>query len=155
MFFKKEIRELIFALFLLSAGGWLLHFYRHPIGGNPSHYVPFVLGFVNIIITPLLFNFRKTVIVGYLINGFTVILGTITMAHLSLTALPEPLTLSNILFRTTFAYILLLLPKLFIGQAILRYYFPTGVGRLFTAFWWARHFLYVIIIYSAGHFLWS
>ncbi len=155
MIFKKEIRELIFALVLLSAGGWILHFYRHPIGGNPSHYIPFTLGLLNIFITPVFFNFRKTVIVGYLINGFTVILGSITMAHLSLSGLPDPLTFSNIIFRTTVADIFILFPKLFIGHVILRHYFPTGVGRLFTALWWVRHFIYVIIVYSAGHFLWS
>ena len=153
MIFKKELNKPIFSLLLISLGGWLFHFRIHPITENPSYFVPFIFGILNVIVSPLLFNYRKTVIIAYLINGFGVIIGTFTMAHLSLSGLPQPLTFPNIIFKTTLADILILLPKLFIGHIILLHYYPTGTGRMFTTFWWIRHFIYLSSIYVLGHFL--
>ncbi len=152
---KSEKNSLIFALFFLSLGGWMLHFRIHPLTeGNPADYFPFIYGLLNILLVPLLLNFRKTFLYGYLINGFGVIFGVILMATFSLSTLPHPLSLANILFKTTLADIFLLLPKLFIGQRILYIYFPQGTGRLFTSLWWLRHFFYLSLIFAAGHFLW-
>ena len=36
----------------LSLGGWMLHFGFHPISGDPPNFVPFLIGLVNVIITP-------------------------------------------------------------------------------------------------------
>jgi hypothetical protein len=152
--FKKEITNPILALIFLSLGGWLLHFRIHPLSGNPSNFVPFTFGLINTVVTPFLFNYKKSVIIAYLINGLAVIVGTIVMAHFSLSHLPEPLTFTNTIFRTTLADIFILLPKLFIGQTILSFFYPAGLGRMFTTSWWVRHFFYVAIVYSLGHFLW-
>jgi hypothetical protein len=154
MIFKKEIRKPILSLLLLSLGGWMLHFRIHSISANPSNFVPFFLGLVDIIITPQLFNHKKTVIIAYLFNGVGVIIGAIVMATLSLSALPAPLTITSIIFKTTLADILILFSKLFIGQVILSHFYPNGLGRMFTTSWWIRHFCYLSIIYSVGHFLW-
>lgn len=154
MIFKKEIRKPILALLLLSLGGWMLHFRIHPISGNPSNFVPFILGIIDIVITPLLFNYKETVIMAYLINGLGVIIGAIAMATFSLSALPDPLTFTSIIFKTTLADILILFSKLFIGQMVLLHFYHTGLGRMFTPSWWIRHFCYLSIVYSLGHFLW-
>jgi hypothetical protein len=154
MIFKKEIRKPILALLFLSVGGWMLHFRIHPITQDPSNFVPFVLGLIDILITPQLFNYKKTVILAYLINGIGVIIGAITMATFSLSALPDPLTFTSIIFKTTLAHILILFSKLFIGQMILSHFYPNGLGRLFTTSWWLRHFCYLSIMFSLGHFLW-
>jgi len=154
MIFKKELRKPILALLFLSLGGGLLHFRIHPISGNPSFFIPFVLGLVNVIITPLLFNQKKTVIIAYLINGVGVIIGGMVMAHLSFSALPHPLTFTNVIFKTTLADIVILFSKFFIGQTVLLYFYPTGLGRMFTPKWWVRHFFYITLLYSLGHFLW-
>jgi len=155
MVFKKEIRKPILALFFLSLGGWLLHFRIHPVTVNPSNFIPFFFGLINFIITPVLFNYKKSVILGYLINGLGVILGTIIMAHFSLSSLPTPLTVTHLIFRTTLADILILFSKLFIGHTILLHFYPYGLGRMFNLWWWARHFFYIAVVYSLGHFLWS
>ena len=154
MIFKKELRKPIFALLFLSLGGWLHHLRIHQIAENPSNFIPFLFGLINIIVTPLLFNYRKTVIIAYLINGFGVLIGIIVMAHLGLLSLPQSITFASIIFKTTLAYIFILLPKLFIGHIIFLHYFKTGLGRIFTQSWWWRHFCYLTIIYSLGHFLW-
>ena len=154
MLFKKEIRKQILALLLLSLGGWMLHFRIHQITNNPSNFVPFVFGLVNILVTPQLFNYKKTVILAYWVNGIGVIIGAITMATLSLSSLPDPLTFTSIIFKTTLAHILILFAKLFIGQTILSHFYPAGLGRLFTPFWWLRHFCYLSAVFALGHFLW-
>jgi hypothetical protein len=157
---KKDIRNPILALVFLSLGGWLLHARVHPVSfdpaspSNPAFFVPFVWGLVNIVVTPLLLSLRKTVIIGYVANGIAVIVGTLTMATISLNHPPEPLTIGSIFLGTMLGSILLLFPKLFIGQIVLLHYFPNGLGRMFTASWWVRHFFYLGIVYAFGHFLW-
>ena len=154
MIFKKEIRKPILALLFLSLGGWMLHVRIHSITANLANFVPFFLGLVDIIVTPQLFNHKKTVIIAYLFNGLGVIIGAIAMATFSLSALPAPLTFTGIIFRTLLADIFILFPKLFIGQIILSHFYPAGLGRLFTTSWWVRHLCYFSIVYLLGHLLW-
>ncbi len=154
MLFQKEIRKPILALMLISLGGWMLHFRVHSITAHPVNFLPFLLGLIDIIITPILFNYRKTVVAAYLINGIGVILGSIAMAVFSLYHLAEPVTIGSILFKTMLSDIFILLSKLFIGQLILSYYYPSGLGRLFTPFWWVRHFCYLSIVFTLGHIWW-
>ena len=155
MLFQKEIRKPILALMLISLGGWMLHLRAHPLSTRAVDFLPFLLGLVDIVITPVLFSYRKTVVVAYLINGIGVIIGSIGMAVFSLYHLVEPVTLGSILFKTMLSDILILLAKLFIGQLILSHYYPSGLGRLFTPFWWVRHFCYLSIVFAIGHFLWN
>jgi len=155
MLFKKEIRGPILALMLLSLGGWMLHFRIHHISSeHPANFVPFLIGIFNVLIIPQLFNYKKTVIIAYLFNGIGVIIGAIAMATMSLYALPEPLTLTGIIFKTLLADILILSSKLFIGQIILSHFYPAGLGQLFTTSWWIRHFFYLSAVFALGHFLW-
>jgi hypothetical protein len=157
---KKELRLPICALVLLSLGGWLLHARAHSVSfdpsnpSNPAFVVPFLVGLLSIIAAPILLNFKGTFVVGYLINGMSVVIGTITMAAFSLAKLPSPLTAQNILTGTMLWSILLLFPKLLLGQMILLHYHPNGMGRLFTGSWWLRHFIYLSAIFTLGHILW-
>ena len=97
MLFKKEIRKPIIALIFISLGGWMLHFRAHPITADADNLLPFFFGLVDVIITPILFNHKKTVIVAYLINGISVIVGTIAMATFSIYRFSVPVTLGNII----------------------------------------------------------
>jgi|WetSurMetagenome_2_1015567.scaffolds.fasta_scaffold24578_2 hypothetical protein len=157
---RKELRLPICAIFLLSLSGWLFHLRVHPVSfdpanpSNPAFFVPFVAGILSIVATPLLLNYRRTFVVGYLLNGMSVIVGTIAMALLSLSHLPSPLTPQGILLGTMLGSILLLLAKLPVGQIVLYHYHPNGMGRLFTPFWWTRHFIYLSATFTLGHYLW-
>jgi hypothetical protein len=157
---RKELRLPILSIFLLSLGGWLLHMRVHPVSfdpanpSNPAFLVPYLAGILGIVAVPLLLNYRRTFVVGYLLNGMSVVIGAITMALLSLGHLPSPLTPRGILFGTMLSSILLLFPKLFLGQIVLSHYHPNGMGRLFTPFWWTKHFIYLSVIFTLGHFLW-
>lgn len=151
---NKEIHNHIISLFLLSLGGWLLHLRIHPLGDNPANYIPFIFGILNITIVPITLNYKKTFLFGYLVNGFGVISGIIIMTVFSLSALPYPVTFSAVVLRTLFAYNVILLSKLFIGQRIFYFYYATGRGRMFTFLWWFKHFIYLSIVFALGHFLW-
>jgi len=157
---SKELRLPILALFVLTLGGWLLHVRAHPVSfdpanpSNPAFLVPYVAGILGGVAVPLLLNYRRTFVLGYLLNGMSVVIGTITMASLSIAHLPSPLTIRGILFGTMLSSILLLFPKLFLGHMILFHYHPNGMGRLFTGFWWTRHFIYLAVIFTLGHVLW-
>ena len=158
MLFKGQIEKAILTLLFLSIGGWLLHLKIHSpfeAGGNPANQIPFVIGLINILIVPVLFNYKKTAILAYLINGLSVIFGSILMMHLSLPGILNSPNFPAIFIRSTLPDIFLLLPKLFIGQIILRHFFPAGLGRMFTVFWWLKHFVYVSIVYFLGILLGS
>ena len=146
----SKIRKDVIALFLLSAGGLLLHLRIHPL---PGGIVPFVFCLIGVIAVPLLLCSARTFVIGYLINGMGVVIGTIIMGHMSISS-PLELSVSGLLLGTALSYILLLLPKLFIGQNVLLHYRPGGMGRMFTPAWWFRHFCYLTALYAAGHFLW-
>lgn len=157
---KKEIRLPVSAIVILSFGGWLLHLRVHPVSfdpanpANPAFFVPYVAGIVAIVVVPFLLNSARTFLVGYLINGMSVVIGTIGMAALSITKPPSPLGFHTILTGTMLGDILLLFPKLFLGQIVMAHYHPKGMGRLFTPFYWTRHFIYLSAIFALGHFIW-
>jgi hypothetical protein len=104
---KKKIKILlVFGLFFASLGGGWMHFNYHPFSETGYGWVPFIVGLISVILVPLLFMFRKTLNLAYLLNGFAVIIGTITMAHFSLRVAP------------IWADIVILWAKFVIGRAI-------------------------------------
>ena len=104
---KNKIKILlIFGLFFLSLGGGLMHKAYHPFGRTGYGMVPFIVGLLSVLIIPILFYFKKTLNLAYLLNGFAVIIGTITMAHFSLT------------IHAIWPDILVLWSKFVIGRAI-------------------------------------
>jgi hypothetical protein len=155
---ERSIRGEIAALVLLSAGGLLLHARIHPIPtpgspGNHANLVPFILGICGMTVVPLLLSRERTWLAGYLINGFSVVTGTVLMGYLGISGWSGVPSLDMVLFDSMLPSILLTLPKLLIGQSILRRYRPRGTGRMFTPLWWARHFFYASAVFTAGKLL--
>lgn len=83
-----------------------MHKAYHPFGRTGYGMVPFIVGLLSVLIIPILFYFKKTLNLAYLLNGFAVIIGTITMAHFSLT------------IHAIWPDILVLWSKFVIGRAI-------------------------------------
>ncbi len=157
--FKKPIRKLIVELWLLTLGGFLLHNHLHPLPTalHPqpaADFLPFTWDIVALVTLPFLLNYRSTVIVGYLVNGIGVIVGTVAMASFSFMKPPHPLDVSSFFLATTFPLILIVSSKLLIGQIVLNNFYPQGLGRVFTPFWWARHYVYIAAMFTIGHFVW-
>ncbi|MCX5781711.1 MAG: hypothetical protein NT145_03265 [Elusimicrobia bacterium] len=160
---KQNIRYLLITgLFFISLGGWLLHLRIHPPAEAISYILPFVLGIISIVIIPFMFLFRNLVQYAYVVNGFFVIIGIITMAHFSYANMRGPISLEGLFLNTTFPDIAILLTKFFIGKALFDLNRMAAVdtphtGKYFrypNMGWWGVHFVLVALVYSAGHLLW-
>lgn len=150
------------ALVVMALGGFLLHLRVHPYEHNPSFLINVFCGIVSVIIVPLLFLFKTTLHYGYVVNGFMVIIGTVTMAHFSLAHLPAPLTPASVFLKTTFPDILMLWGKFFVGKALFDLevfgYSKTaekkGISYRYPNLgWWYVHLVAVAAVYCAGHLL--
>jgi hypothetical protein len=162
---KKEYLRLrlILAIFFIALGGWLLHLMIHPPAKNLVNYIPAVAGFISVIVIPLLFIFRSTTTLAFLLNGVTVIIGTITMAHYSIKHPPQAWTLQTILLGTLLADILLLWGKFAMGKALFEMEItvnhpddPVRGGNFFRfpnmGFWLAL-FVALTAIYIIGNYI--
>ena len=125
--FIKEIRDLIWAFFLLSLGSLLLHVSIHPPGNSLFNWIPAAFGAANAFILPFLFNRPATAPWGYLITWVTVATGTVTMTYYSAANWAMPLTVKNVILYSTLAVIIILWAKVFLAHKILRFHWPNGV----------------------------
>ena len=144
---------LILALFLFALGGSMLHIYIHPIAKHAYGWVPLISAVVSVVVIPLLFMFRKTIHWAYILNGFTAIVGVITMAHFSIVRSP------------IIPDILVLLAKLYVGRAIFcveifqmenEAFKPTLLQYIrypHMGFWYV-HFILLSLVYFLGNLLW-
>ena len=161
---KTYIKTLLLVtLALLSLGGLLLHLRIHPPTDQAYNYIPVVAGLLGVAVIPLLLAFRRTLDLGYILNGLFVIVGTITMAHLSIVHWTQPTTLVSVLLKTTLADILILSGKLFLGKAIFdletRGYDATLLmagkwWRYPCLGWWLIHFVAIAAVYALGNLIW-
>jgi hypothetical protein len=150
---KKKIKILlIFALFLVSLGGGWMHSNFHPFARTGYGWVPFIVGLISVLIVPILFAFKKTVHWAYLLNGFTVIIGTITMGHFALAV------------HAIWPDIAILWGKFAVGRAIfcLEIYPPDSDPKARGWNWfrypnmgfWYVHLALWGLVYYLGHALW-
>ena len=124
--FKKEIRASIWAIFFISLGGWLLHLAYHPVEEKAFNWIPAIFGGISTLALPFLFNFRKTVVLAFLLNWAAVIAGTVTMGYESLEHAPETITLKWVVFDSLLKDIVILLAKIPLGHQILGYFRSTS-----------------------------
>lgn len=120
--FRRELRLHIWAFILLSLGGLLLHTRIHKPLESAFNWLPVVVTLANAVLLPLLFNSRRTVAWGYLLNLLTVGVGTATMAWFSFTHWKGPVTPWTLLLNSTLADILILNAKLPLAHLILQFY---------------------------------
>ncbi len=162
---KKMVKtELIASLFFLALGGWLLHLRIHPLANSDENLILLISGIISVFCLSFLFWFRPTVILAYLINGFSVIIGAITMAHFSIAHLQWPISAGTIILNTTFADIVILWGKFAVGKALFELEFlkseadAAAKGRFFrypNMGWWWVHLFVLAIVYALGNILWE
>lgn len=162
---KKMLKiTLIAGLVLLAFGGWCLHLRIHPLSKDADNLIPFISGILSVFCIPFLFCCRRTLAWAYGLNGFSVILGTVTMAHFSIVHFQGPVTLTNLLLTTTLADIAILWAKFVFGKALFDLEFlrsetdaaPRGhFFRYPNMGWWWVHFFSVAVVYALGNFLWK
>jgi len=164
---KKDYLRLVLisAIFFLAVGGWLLHLRIHPIAKDAENYNPLVAGFISVFLIPVLFIFRSTIPFAYLLNGMTVIIGTITMTHFSIENHPQVWTLQTILLGTCLPDILMLWGKFAVGKALFdldpvinRPDAQISSGRFFRfpnmGFWFV-HVVTLTAVYLIGSYFWK
>lgn len=164
MLTRTQIKSgLLLALIAMALGGFLLHMRIHPVAENSSNLLAIVSGLMSIIVIPALFSFRKTISYGYVLNGLSVILGTIVMAHYALAHRPDLVTWRWLLIGTTLADIVLLSGKFFVGKALFDLemfgYGPqlSAAGRYWrypNLGWWFIHLLAIAYVYALGNIWW-
>lgn len=162
---KKIIKiTLVIGLFFLSLGGWLLHLRIHPLAKNNANFIPFISGILSVFCLPFLFWFKRTLSLGYIINGFMVILGTITMAHFSIVYFKGPVNFLTVILNTTLADIAILWGKFTLGKALFDLEFLksdkdiTAKGRFFrypNMGWWWVHLFGLTVVYALGNIIWK
>ncbi len=154
---------LLTALVSVSLGGFLLHCRIHPISGNPANLVPAISGILGIFVVPLLFSFKKTISYGYVANGILAIVGAVLMAHFAIAHWPQPATFESIVVKTTFADILILAGKFFLGKALFdleTFGYDSGRAKAGASYrypnmgWWLVHLMGITVVYSLGKVLW-
>jgi hypothetical protein len=150
---KNYVKNLlVFALFVLALSGLMIHLRVHPIAKNVYGYVPLIAGLISAIAIPILFMFRKTLHLAYILNGFTAIIGIITMTHFSIVKAP---LIADILF---------LVAKFIVGRVIFCIeVFPLeGEAKNPGLRWirypntgfWAVHLVLLSVVYYLGNLLW-
>ena len=170
---KQNLRVLLlFALVFLALGGFLLHYRIHPpvvvswttTAPKPWNIVPVLSCLVTLFVITPLFYFRKTLAFGYVLNGMTVIIGTIAMAQFTLTHPPPVWTLTTVLFQTLLADIVLLWAKFAVGKALFELELfrndetAARKGRFFrypNMGWWWVHVVTLSAVFWLGNRFWS
>lgn len=162
---KRIIKTaLIAGLFFLALGGWLLHLRIHPLKNDEENVIPLISCIVSVFVIPFLFCFRPALNLAYILNGFSVIIGTITMAHFSIVHFQGSATALSLILNTTFADIAILWVKFVIGKAVFDLEFlksDTAVvpkGRFFrypNMGWWWVHLFALAIVYALGNIFWK
>jgi hypothetical protein len=126
--FRREIRELILAFLFLSLGGLLLHVRIHPPSESLFNWIPLFFTIVNTLGIPFLFNRRDTVPYAYIFTWATVTAGTVGMAYFSITTWNIPVTVINVVLKSTLPDIIILWAKILLAHKILRFHWPGGVA---------------------------
>jgi hypothetical protein len=162
---KQNIRIILVAgLVSASLGGWLLHLRIHPPGESPINYLPFITGLVSIVAVPAMFFSRKTLAYAYVLNGMIVLIGVITMGHVSLMRLPDQITFTKAVLGTLLADIVLLFTKFLFGKALFELNLFNAIdakvrqGRFWrypNMGWWWVHLVVLSAAYAAGNLLWN
>jgi hypothetical protein len=124
-------RSLLFTLFLLALGGFMLHYRIHPflvaekdiVHFNGTFFLANIFPLVDVVVVTILFLSRKTAIYGYLFNGLIVIYGTIFMTHFSIAGLmADPIPPSRWIMNSLLPDIGIAWADFFVGKALYDHY---------------------------------
>jgi hypothetical protein len=118
--------QLWVALVALAVGATMLHFRIHP-PKNLTSLWPNLFALIDLVLVSVLFLFRRTALLGLLLNSFLAFLGIIMMADFSISAtlagqikvMPGQ-SFFGWLLLTTFSDIMILTADFFVGLALYR-----------------------------------
>jgi hypothetical protein len=124
---KTQRATLWVALVALAVGAAMLHYRIHTPGEDPTDLWPNLFSLIDLVLVSTLFLFRRTALLGLLLNSFLVFLGIIMMADFSLSAtlagqvkVMPGVNFLGWLLLTTFPDIMIALADFLIGLALYR-----------------------------------
>ncbi len=149
---------LIAALLFLSVGGFMMHYFFHPIMGETAklvNFVPFIAGLMSIFIVTTLFLIKNLMPYAYLMNGMLAIIGMITMASFTFHGKPYPLLPDILILFSVFCIGKLLFElELTREDNLIK---PRHKGRFFrypNMGYWIVHLVSLSAVFALGHILW-
>lgn len=128
-------RTLLLGMFLLSAGGLVLHYSwhspLHPLDGQGlPNSVAFSLNLLDAVLVTFLFSRKKTASWAYLLNGLLAVYGTVFMTHFGWSAIVGAGgSLFDFLLHPTAPEILILWADFFAGAALYRLWFVEPASK--------------------------
>jgi hypothetical protein len=142
---------LVAGLFFISAGGLFLHLFIHEPQKHAYGFVPLAVATVGSLVIPWLFCFRKTIHLAYLLNGFAVIIGTVTMGHFSLVKGPIYPDIAILWAKFAMGYVIFHLEMYKIDSS-----FKPGWRTIrYPNFgFWVVHLVVFSVVYALGNILW-
>lgn len=115
-------RILIISMFLLALGGFLLHYRIHPFVG--IYRFAIIVSLLDVFLVTALLCVRSLAIYGLVLKGMFTILAVVLMGHFSIVGfIGKNPTLSDWVFKSTLADILIALSGFLITRAIYDSYF--------------------------------
>jgi hypothetical protein len=151
---RKKIKGyLIASLFLLSAMGLSAHIWMHSPAQFSYGYVPLIAGIISTFAIPLLFCFRKTLHLANILNGFTAIIGLITMTHFMTTGAPMYFDIALVIIKFLLGisvFSISLYPDLNTSPAIRGW----SLIRYPNMGFWYVHLVLLSAVYTLGHIIW-
>lgn len=144
--------SLVFGLFFISLGGAMIHYHAHPSAKHDFAYVPMVAGILSVLVIPPLFLFKRTLHLAYMLNGFLVIVGTVTMGHYALVSRPIWPDLPILWAKFLMGYALFNI-EVFSAAADLKLDLLKAIRYPHFGFW-VVHLLTIGTVYTLGAMYW-
>jgi len=155
---RGQRSALIWALVVLSLGGWAMHGRFHPLSKGMVMLIPLVMTSADMVVVTLLFLRRETANIAYLLNGLFVIYGITTMTHFGMTMAAGAGLLRGAAIMLPDC--LVLFSDFLVGKALFDGYWAQERANVkpmnfLAPGWWAPHFILIPSVYALGHILWK
>ncbi len=115
----RTVKILLVVHIVITGIGLMAHMKLHPVTKSLFFWLASPISLFSLIVIPVLYARPATVAWGFLLNGMTVAIGTITMVYFSLLTFEGPFTLPKLFKETTLFQVLFLWAKLPVAYFIL------------------------------------
>ncbi len=154
---RGQRSTLLWALFALSLGGWLLHNRIHPLKMGPVMVIPLIAASVDVVVVTSLFLQPRTAKLAYLLNGLLVIYGITIMTDFGLARGANMGLLRALLAMSGDCAVLF--GDFMVGKALFDGYLAETRGdvkpwQFLAPVWWLAHFMLIPTVYVLGRVLW-
>lgn len=116
---SRQVKLFILIHICISLAGLAIHLTLHPVDKSIYYWWASPVNAFSLFVITFLYVRPSTVAWGFMLNAFTVLIGTLTMSYYSLLTLERPLTLYLVLTKSPLAGIIVLWIKVPVAYYIL------------------------------------